>query len=102
MHLSSNFTIEVMGQRKRSIDEFVSKVEQEKNQGEDTQSEKSNQVEGDNNLFAGMMDVNKVLAEKQRKKVEKLKKVQMLSAKRQNMRPFVLFTGIKDNPIPYE
>jgi hypothetical protein len=49
-----------------------------------------------------MMNVDNVIAEKAKKKEEKQQKMKDLMIKRQNMRPFVMFSGIKDNPIPYE
>ena len=49
-----------------------------------------------------MMNVDNVLAEKAKKKEEKVKKIEEMRLKKERMRPFVLFTGIKDNPIPYE
>lgn len=55
-----------------------------------------------NNLFAGMMNVDNVLADKQKKKDEKLKKMEEMNQKKLKMRPFVLFTSVKDNPLPYE
>jgi hypothetical protein len=94
--------IEVLNQRKRSIDEFADKVDEEKAQnGDETQSDKSKD-EDTNNLFAGMMNVDNVLAEKAKKKEDKQKKVQQIMLNKERMKPFVMFSGIKDNPIPYE
>ena len=65
--------IEVLQSRKHSVDEFADKVEREKaiNLADETQSEKSEE-EGPGNLFAGMMNVDNVLAEKAKKKEEKI------------------------------
>jgi hypothetical protein len=83
------------------VDEFAMKVEIEKNEKDETESEKSDLL-GNNNLFADMMNVGNVIAEKARKKEEKLRKMQEMKIKKQRMRPFIMFNGIKDNPIPYE
>ena len=86
------------------MDEFAAKVQEEKieNQGDETQSEKLDDDGTNNNLFAGMMNVDNVLAEKAKKKEDKQRKMEQLMLKKERMRPFVMFSGIKDNPIPYE
>jgi hypothetical protein len=117
MKKQSQVKIEVLNQRKNSEDEFADKVAEEKEEnfgqvnvdkGEDTESAKSIEEEGNekthasNNLFAGMMNVDNVLADKARKKEDKKRKVAEMNERRENMRPFILFTSIKDNPLPYE
>ena len=66
---------------------------------EETQSEIEAAAD---NLFANMMNVDNVMAERARKKEEKIKKMEALKAKTERMRPLIMFSGIKDNPIPYE
>ena len=112
MKKQSQVKIEVLNQRKNSEDDFADKVAAEKGQknDDDTESEvredpnspNEEKTSNSNNLFAGMMNVDNVLADKARKKEEKKKKMDEMKRKKDNMRPFVLFNSIKDNPLPYE
>lgn len=100
----------MLNQRKNSEDDFADKVAAEKGQkdGDETESVKSvhsqneEKTSNSNNLFAGMMNVDNVLADKAKKKEEKKRKMEEMHEKKSRMRPFVLFTSVKDNPIPYE
>ena len=49
-----------------------------------------------------MKTLEEVAAEQQAKKDEKKKMLSELKIKRENMRPLIVFTGVKDNPLPYE
>jgi len=49
-----------------------------------------------------MKTLEEVAAELEAKKEEKKRLLSDLKAKRANMRPLVVFTGVKDNPLPYE
>ena len=49
-----------------------------------------------------MMNVDNVLADKARKKREKEAKLSQMKMKREQMRPMILFPGVKDDPLPYE
>lgn len=53
-------------------------------------------------VFGKMKTLEEVAAEQQAKKDEKKKMLTKLKAKRDNMRPLIVFTGVKDNPLPYE
>lgn len=53
-------------------------------------------------VFGKMKTLEEVAAEQQAKKEEKRRLLTELKVKRENMRPLVVFTGVKDNPLPYE
>ena len=92
MKKQSQVKIEVLNQRKNSEDDFADKVAEEKqnypDKGEETESVKSKvdetneKTEASNNLFAGMMNVDNVLADKAKKKEEKKKLVAEMNKRR--------------------
>jgi len=114
--------IEVLKARRTSEEEFAAKVQEEKKQqkdqhidsneltqhedsdddGLDRDKEDSISAEEKNNLFAGIMNVDDVLAQKAKQKEEKRQKISDWKEKRARMRPLVLFTGTKDDPLPYQ
>jgi len=121
--MNSQIKIEVLNQRKRSEDEFAEKVQQEKimnknsnvtsgltsekgrtsKEGQDTKMAKIDEPEDNsNNLFAGMMNVDSVLADKAKRKKDKEEKLRVMKLKRDQMQPLVIFHGVKDDPLPYE
>jgi hypothetical protein len=111
MKKQSQVKIEVLNQRKNSEDDFADKVAAEKGQKDDDETESAKsypkspneeKTSNSNNLFAGMMNVDNVLADKARKKEEKKQKMDEMNRKKEKMRPFILFNSIKDNPLPYE
>ena len=53
-------------------------------------------------IFGHVKTVEETLAEEKAKRVAKLALVDKIKEKAGAMRPFVLFTGVKDNPMPYE
>jgi len=98
---------------KSSETDFIDKVEQEKRQalmdGHDSEDTKTVDGGSDDevkpkgpNIFANAMNPLKLKEEKARKIEDKKRKVQEMRIKQANMRPFVIFVGVKDNPLPYE
>ena len=53
-------------------------------------------------MFSNMLDPEKALQEKEKKRNEKIRLMNDMKRKKENMKPFVLFVGVKDNPLPYE
>lgn len=53
-------------------------------------------------IFGHVKTVEETLAEEKAKREAKLALLEKIKAKAKSMRPFVLFTGVKDNPLPYE
>jgi hypothetical protein len=49
-----------------------------------------------------MLNVDNVLAEKAKKLEMKKAKIEKLKEASAKMKPFELFVGVKDNPLPYE
>lgn len=119
--------IEVPNRRKTSEDDFIEKVKQEKDKAHEaskagganekthvevtSQSQHGNQSPRDKDdddnqskesVFGKMKTLEEVAAEQQAKKDEKKRMLTQLKTKRENMRPLVVFTGVKDNPLPYE
>jgi len=53
------------------------------------------------NMFDAL-DPAKIKAEKDKKMKEKKSKVDKMKNKQAQMRPFVIISGVRDNPLPYE
>jgi hypothetical protein len=97
--------IEVSNVRKLSVDEFAEKVNEEKTNNQNDNSDDSDSEtkdKKDGGIFGKMKTIEEALAEKEQKRKEKQKKMDDMMEKKMRMKPFILFTGVKDNPIPYE
>ena len=89
--------------------DFIEKVEQEKRENSGPGSEE-NTIDNDSeeeaqkpkNLFASVLDPEALAAAKAKKKEDKRKLVDEMREKKASMKPFVVFIGVKDNPLPYE
>lgn len=53
-------------------------------------------------LFSSLMNPDEVKAEKERKRQEKRDMVMRMKKIKDSMKPLEVFTGVKDNPLPYE
>ena len=80
---------------------FISRSPESREKMEREKKEKEEKEEKDGTVRLGADDGIIALRENL-KKDEKKRMLTQLKSKRENMRPLVVFTGVKDNPLPYE
>lgn len=97
-----DFTKKVNFEKKRTIRK--KKKEQQESESDksfETNSNDDDSVKPGQSMLVNMLNPEQAKAEIEKKKAAKRELVEQMRIVKESMRPFVLFNGVKDNPIPY-